>query len=87
MTSEPPSDRFSTKKHKKTAVTFNAEKRKEYLSGFRKRKDIRRKKAVEEAKKESREAKRESRKQKKEQVEAINEQYEQIKAIQSMPKF
>ncbi len=77
-------DNFAGKKKKKTVATFNPEKRKEFLTGFKKRKDARRAKAVEHVKREEREAKADFRKQKRDEMDQVNAQYEEIKAIQNM---
>jgi ribosomal RNA-processing protein 17 len=64
----------------KFEIKFDPLKRKEFLTGFKKRKDERRKKAKDIEKQEIKKAKKEHRKEKKKNIEAINHQYEQIKA-------
>jgi ribosomal RNA-processing protein 17 len=64
----------------KFEIKFDPQKRKEFLTGFKKRKDERRAKAKELVKVEERKAKRETRKEKRKNIEGINHQYEQIKA-------
>ena len=63
----------------KLVIKFNPQKRKEYLTGFKKRKDERRAIAKQEIKEEERKQKAEFRYEKKKYKESINEQYETIK--------
>jgi ribosomal RNA-processing protein 17 len=60
----------------KFEIKFDPMKRKEYLTGFKKRKDERRAKAQELVKVEERKARKETRKEKKKNIEAINLQYD-----------
>jgi ribosomal RNA-processing protein 17 len=60
----------------KFEIKFDPLKRKEFLTGFKKRKDERRVKAKEQVKVEERKVKKEARKDKKKNTEAINHQYE-----------
>jgi len=60
----------------KFEIKFDPQKRKEFLTGFKKRKDERRNKAKDLVKVEERKAKKESRKEKKKNIESINHQYE-----------
>ena len=68
--------------NQKSEVKFNPEKRREYLSGFKKRKDERRAAAQELMKKEERKVKHEFVMEKKKQIAAVNEQYAAIKAME-----
>lgn len=60
----------------KFEIKFDPQKRKEFLTGFKKRKDERRNKAKDLVKAEERKSRKETRKEKKKNIEAINHQYE-----------
>ena len=58
--------------NKKFEIVFDPQKRKDFLTGFKKRKDQRRRKAQDEIRKEERKAKAEFRQEKKKKIEEIN---------------
>ena len=60
----------------KFEIKFDPQKRKEYITGFKKRKDERRAKAKEIVKAEERKARKETKKEKKKNIEAIHIQYD-----------
>lgn len=60
----------------KFEIKFDPQKRKEYITGFKKRKDERRVKAKEVAKTMERKERSQTRKEKRKNIDAINHQYE-----------
>ena len=74
-------NRRANNKKSGVRIMFDREKRVEFVTGFKKRKDERRLKAKEVEKEEAKEARKEIVYEKKKQRELIEEQYEQIRMI------
>ena len=74
-------------KHGKTELIWDRDKRVEFVTGFKKRKDERRKVAKEKCLKEAADARIQARKERGKEKERIEEQYEQIKQILKIHGF
>eukprot|EP00347_Sterkiella_histriomuscorum_P016945 403351249 len=67
-------------KHK-SEIKFDSDKRKEYLTGFKKRKDVRRKVAQDKIKQEIKDKRKDVVQERKKHNERIEEQYEQVQSL------